>query len=427
MMQPERGFLPLFRNRPFLFLWAAQALALTAANGIQFVQIVLIEKLTRSSVQIALVIMAFSLPAVFFSPVAGVLVDRFPKTWIMVATNALRTTIALGYIFVLILFPGGAYLLLAIYFLTFLMSATGQFFVPAEAATIPFLVGGDRLLAANALFNLTLIATQLAGLIIVAPLLVKILGVTNAFLAVALMYLLSTVFVAFIPRDNPNPPKNSQATAMRRAWEEIQEGWRFLTSHPPISLAVVQSSMVITLIMIMALLAPGFATRVLHMAPEDAIVVFAPAGIGVFVATVLVGRFGHLTSRQVLTNGGLSALGLTLLALTWVAGQPDSSFFPKVSLISALSFLLGSEMAIINIPAQTLLQERSPKEMRGRILALYFMVANLVGIPPMLTVGAAADRFGILPVMAFVALVVILLSAMSIWRTWAHREPIREE
>lgn len=423
MVESKRGFLPLFRNRHFMLLWAAQAVALTAQNGIQFVQIVLIEKLTRSSIQIALIILAFSLPSVLLSPVAGVIVDRLPKNWVMVVSNALRTITVLGYLFVLGVFPGGAYLLAAIYVLTFLSSAIGQFFVPAEAAAIPLLVGGERLLTANALFNLTLIATQVAGLVIVAPLLVKIFGITNSFVLIALMYLLSTLMLAFIPRDVPQPGNSSDATALRRAWEEIKESWHFVTSHQPVYWAMIQSSLVMSLVMIMALLAPGFATRVLNLAAEDAIVVFAPAGIGVIITTLLVGRFGHLLPRHILTNGGLIALSLTLLVLTLVARQatlyPD---FPAVPLVSILSFILGAEMAVVTIPAQTLVQERTPSQMRGRVLALYFMFANLIGIPPMLTIGAAADSFGILPVMGFVALAILALTAAGVWRSWRYHK-----
>ncbi|MBI2845674.1 MAG: MFS transporter [Chloroflexi bacterium] len=424
MVEAQKGFLPLFRNRNFMLLWSAQAVALTAYHGIQFVQIVLIEKLTRSSIQIAIMILAFTLPAVFFSPLAGVVVDRLPKAWVLVASNALRTVIVLGYILALRVLPEGLYLLLAIYILTFLASAIGQFFVPAEVAALPLVVGkGHKLLSANALFNLTLIVTQMAGLVILAPLAVKILGVPRSFLVIGVMYLLATLLVFFIPRDVPRPRKNSQARAIRRVWEEIMESWRFVTSHHPVYLAILQSSLVITLILIMALLAPGFATRVLHLPAEDAVLVFAPAGIGVFLTIILMGRFGHLVPRQVLTNGGLLALALTLLILTWVSGRAARSpDFPVITMVSLLSFFLGAEMAAVNIPAQTLVQERTPEEMRGRVLALYFMFANGIGILPMLTIGAAADTFGILPVMAFVATIVLLLAVASAWRSWRYHK-----
>lgn len=424
MEKTPQGFSALFRNRHFMLLWGAQAVALTASNGIQFVQIVLIEKLTRSSIQIALMILAFTLPAVFLSPVAGVVVDRLPKAWVLVVSNALRTVTVLGYIVVLGVLPEGLYLLLAIYILTFIASAIGQFFVPAEVAAIPLVVGrGQKLLSANALFNLTLIATQMAGLVILAPLIVKLLGVAQSFLVIGLMYLIATLLVFFIPRDVPRPHRNSQARAIRRGWEDIMESWRFVTSHHSVYLAILQSSLVITLILIMALLAPGFATRVLNLAAEDAILVFAPAGIGVFLTIILVGRFGHLLPRQVLTNGGLLAMALTLLVLTWVSGQATRSpDFPVITIVSLLSFILGAEMAVINIPAQTLLQELTPEEMRGRVLALYFMFANGIGILPMLTVGAAADRFGILPVMAFVAISVLVLAVASAWRSWRYHK-----
>ena len=42
----RQGFAAVLRNRHFLRVWIAQCLALTAQNGIHFVQMVLIESLT---------------------------------------------------------------------------------------------------------------------------------------------------------------------------------------------------------------------------------------------------------------------------------------------------------------------------------------------------------------------------------------------
>jgi MFS-type transporter involved in bile tolerance (Atg22 family) len=86
----NRGFSNVLNNRNFLFLWAAQILSQTAMNGIHFTQMVLIEELTRSSAQLGIVILAWSLPAVLFSAVAGVVVDRFPNKWVLVTSNVLR-------------------------------------------------------------------------------------------------------------------------------------------------------------------------------------------------------------------------------------------------------------------------------------------------------------------------------------------------
>ena len=424
----EEGFGAVIRKRHFLLLWTAQAFSQTAQNGIHFVQMVLIEKLTHSTSHMAVIILAFTLHGVLFSSLAGVAVDRLSHKVVLVGSNALRVLTVSSYIFFLYTLRGG-YLLLALYLLTFVSSAIGQFFSPAEAATIPLLVGEKGLLSANALFNLTLISSQVVGLIILAPLAVKLLGIDHSFVLIAVMYLAATVLVSLLPRDAPKLKRNYRLSPLVEAWEEIQEGWRFVVSRRPIFLAISQLALVATLLLTLAMLAPGFAARVLHLTPEDAIYVFAPAGLGLFLATILVGRYGHHFRRESLSNTGLLTLGLTLMGLTFVAGRMGSfSLISPLTVISTLAFLMGAEIAMITVPAQTVMQERSPAEIRGRVIAFYFMTSNLVAIPPMLFIGVVADQIGrllgdpskgILSVMVFLALVVILVAGASVWRT--HR------
>ena len=430
----EEGFGPVIRNRHFLLLWVAQAISQTAQNGIHFVQMVLIEKLTGSTSHMAVIILAFSLPGVLFSALAGIAVDRLSNKVVMMASNALRVITVSGYILFLYTLRGG-YLLLALYVLTFVSSAIGQFFSPAQAATIPLLVGEKRLLSANALFNLTHITTQVVGLIILAPLGVKLLGIDYTFVLIAVMYLAATALVSLLPRDAPRLERNSQLSPLEEAWEEMQEGWRFVISQRPIFVAISQLTLVATLFLTLAMLAPGFAARVLHLAPEDAIYVFSPAGLGLLLATILVGRYGHQFRRENLSNTGLLTLGLTLMGLTFVAGRMGAfSLISPLTVISILAFIMGAGVAMITVPAQTVMQERSPAEVRGRVISFYFMSSNLVAIPPMLFIGVVADQIGrllgdpskgILSVMVFLALVVLFVAGVSMWRT--HRLSSRGE
>src|SRR5438270_2257398 len=90
MSASSRGFGAVLRNRQFLLLWMAQAFSQVAQNGANLVQIVLIETLTHSSGQVALMVLAFSLPAALLSILAGLVVDRVSNRLILFASNILR-------------------------------------------------------------------------------------------------------------------------------------------------------------------------------------------------------------------------------------------------------------------------------------------------------------------------------------------------
>jgi len=421
MMIQDRTFATVVKNRNFFVLWMAQILSQTAQNGIHFVQIILIETLTRSTAHMAVMILSFSLPAVILSSIAGIAVDRLSNKLVMLGSNAIRVLTVAAYIVVLDRL-GGWSLLLVIYAVTFISSAVGQFFAPAEATTIPMLVGEERLLTANALFNLTLIGTQVVGLVIVAPLTVKILGIKGSFATVAVMYLLASLLLSRIPRDKPRLVVKAGASMLKTAWEELREGWRYVASKRSILIALSQLTMTTTLLLMMAMIAPGYSTRVLGMLPEDAIFVFAPAGVGMLANTFLVGRFGYRFRREVMSSVGFSAMVVTLLGFG-LAGfdLPLWAVIPKVPAIMALSLTLGAEISMVVIPAETLLQEKSPPELRGRVIAVYFLLANLVAIPIMLMVGTMADRIGIPQVVMGVVFCLTIIAAVTTHQAFGFR------
>jgi MFS family permease len=414
MMIQDRTFSAVVKNRDFFVLWMAQIFSQTAQNGIHFVQIVLIETLTGSTVHMAVMILSFSLPAVILSSVAGIVVDRFSNKVVMLASNGIRVLTVATYIVVLDRL-GGWSLLLVIYAVTFISSAIGQFFSPAEATTIPLLVGEERLLTANSLFNLTLISTQVVGLVLVAPLTVKVLGIKGAFGTVGLMYLVASLLLSRIPRDKPRLVVQRGASMVKTAWGQLREGWRYVASRRSILIALSQLTMPTTLLLIMAMLATGYSTRVLGMLPEDAIFVFAPAGVGMLANAFLVGRFGYRFRREVMSSVGFSAMVGTVFGFG-LAGFDLSIWaaIPKVPFIMALSLTLGAEICLVAIPSETLLQEKSPPELRGRVMAVYFLLANVVAIPVMLAVGTMADQIGIAQViMGVVFCLMIVASATS--------------
>jgi len=86
------------------------------------------------------------LPAVLFSALAGVFVDRLDRRLVLIFTNLLR-----GAAFVAMFFVGDH--LGLIYLLNIAVSTITVFFAPAEAAMIPMLVPRRQLLSANGILH----------------------------------------------------------------------------------------------------------------------------------------------------------------------------------------------------------------------------------------------------------------------------------
>ena len=435
-----RGYASVLRNRYFLALWMAQILSNTALNGAFFLQVILIEEITGSSAQLSAVTIAFSLPAILLSALAGLVVDRVSKKYILFASNALRviTGVILAILasFLLTNKLNATVFLVEIYILVFLTSAIGQFFAPAEGATIPLLVRSENLLPANSLFTITFTASQILGLVILAPLGVKLLGIVGALWAATAMYLGATILVALLPRDRTLRASTIDGvSALRRAWNEIREGWHFAITHRTILIALLQLALVSALTMMMVVLGPGYAVRVLGLSAEDATYVFWPAGAGMLLASIAIGRYGHRVPRTLLSSIGMFGMGLALAGLAWAGGgggpfdRPLFRAYPELVIstaasIMAFALLVGMAMALINIPAQTVVQEESNDTVRGRVLAVQFTLGNALGILPVLFIGNLADVYGIPRVTLVIAIVIILLAILNfVWSGSPNRLP----
>ena len=134
--QRSASFRRVLKNRNFVLLWRASLFRSTILNAANFGIIVLVNDLTHSVVMAGLAIIAFTLPALPFSAIAGVIVDRLNKRLVLWVSNILRmVTMSL---IVLSLWTNRSDLW-PIYILTFMTSLIGQFFTPAEGAAIPLI------------------------------------------------------------------------------------------------------------------------------------------------------------------------------------------------------------------------------------------------------------------------------------------------
>lgn len=428
-MTEARGYLGVLKNRNFLALWLAQIISLIALNSSLFVTLFLIEIATQSTAQDAAVIAAFSLPAVFLAAIAGIIVDRVSKKNMLVVSNGLRV---FSQFLLTLLAAWGlgkqidtAVFVSLTYIVLFFSSAVGQFFAPAEGATIPLLVGREGLFAANSLFTLTVVATQVAAVIIIVPITIKTLGIVSTFLLFTVFYAVATGLVSLLPRD-PVPKRSAlSATSLaKRAWTDLAEGWGFGLSKPPILLGILQISLVTALVYVVAAIGPGYAARVLGLATEDAIFVFSPAGLGIVLASLLVVRYGQRFARHILPIAGTILMGAAFVVLGFVgvvggsAKAPISLIHPDLTvsattLVTVTAFFAGIALALILIPAQTAVQEGALDENRGRVLTVQFTLANALGVVPLLTIGGLADIFGIPNVTIAVGLVLVLLAILN--------------
>jgi MFS family permease len=419
----------IWRNRDFLLLWLAQAISQTAQNAIWYGIVVQVQRLSNSSTQLSLAVLTLIIPSVIFGVLAGVYVDRWDKRTVLIATNLIRGGIAFSYA----AFGVFAALPLSLLFLiNFVFSTVGQFFAPAETSMIPSVVGRPRLLQANSLFHLTFTASQLAGLVVLGPLLAKLVGVDGLFVGMAAAIVVCGGLVWPLPRTggehDPTVP-SSEREAIRGVWQDVRDIWHFVFRDRIVALAMVQWTIGAILGLVVATLVPGFAQRLLHVRVEDVVFVMAPAGVGMVAGTAVLNRWHDRIEKHFLTNLGLGAVagclslvgGLAVVTSILTAGNPPLIELPGLGMVSvlvpaimALALVAGLGFVSIMVPTQTFLQERAPVELRGRVFAVQLMLSNLASIVPLLLLGGLADLIGVDKTLVLIGVLIAAATGISV-------------
>ncbi|HEY4845272.1 MAG TPA: MFS transporter, partial [Candidatus Dormibacteraeota bacterium] len=180
LILPRPGFRTVLANRDFRLIWSAQVASQLADKFLMFALLILTYSISHASTHGAALFLAYTFPSVFLSPLAGVYADRHDKKRLMFFTNAIR-----GALILLIplsqVTPYFEHVTWHFFVIIFLFAAVGQIFAPAEAASIPFIVGTEELMTATSMFTSTVIVTLLIA-VPLSTLAVRFLGTDSPYL-----------------------------------------------------------------------------------------------------------------------------------------------------------------------------------------------------------------------------------------------------
>ncbi|MGH2518635.1 MAG: MFS transporter, partial [Chloroflexota bacterium] len=339
---------------------------------------------------------------------------------ILLWTNVLRGVATLGFV-------AFGHTLFAIFGILFVSSVINQLFSPAESASIPMLVKREQLLNANSLFNITFNGAIFVGFVIIAPAVIKFAGLRVVFFVTVAMYLAAAGLCGVLPArmgrlrpvETAEGPWSSGHPG--QMLDEIRDGLAYIFARKELVTAIIQLTLIQTLLLIMGEMAPGFTARVLNLTAADTAYVFLPLGLGLMLGIVTLNRVTRLVPKELLTRISVFAIGL----LTFGVGisPPLSRLGAKIAskvsdelqaanwLIALDLFLLliiGFAFAYVVVPAQTQLQELTEDDNRGRVFSIQLMLASAFMIIPLLFFGSLADAFGITQVLAGMGILIAI-------------------
>ncbi len=413
---PERGFLPVFRNRQFLVLWSGQVFSQLADKIYLVLAIALIASDYQSAGDkigpwVSATMIAFTIPAVLFGSLAGVYVDRWPKKIALVLTNLLRGGLVLGLPLFLWLtrdqpalwgIPAGFGALLAV---TFLVSTLTQFFAPAEQTALPLLVRQRNLLAANSLYTTTTMALLIVGFAIGEPLLALAarwatqLGFTDDIgktLLVGGSYAIAGLILLLL---KTGETQAGRSQAENHVLEDIWDGIKYLRKHRRVRNALIQLTILFSVLAALAVLAVPLTASIPGLKAEQFGFLLAAAGIGLGCGAAVVGHWGSHLSRARWSLYGSAGTATALVALALVGNR----LWPALG----VTLMFGGFAALLVVPMQTTIQAETPEAMRGKIFGLQNNAVNIALSLPLALAGVAETIWGLSAVLLALAAIVV--------------------
>ena len=401
--------LSVLKNVHLFRLSAAQFTSIAATYAIFFSSVVLIEEITHSSTLMGVMMFSISLPGFIFGMLAGVWVDRYDRRRVLLVSNALGLLTTLAFTAGTRWLRSDPLLLLAIFVCNFLLSALIQLTASARDAVLPRTVGDDQLLAANSIVQVALICAQGAGTVVLAPVLLHAGGAPTVGVVGLLLFTLAAWAYSRLPDRIGRLLDNVQGARRGVAWEELRAGWRFIVGKPVVRSSIAYLVLMSGVILVIMTLVPGLVSRAWDFPIEQMPLLAVPGGLGFGLGVVLLGRLGSRFEEEDWLRAGLFTLGVGLAVIPLIRA---------LSGISLLLFLLiavcsGAGAAMVVIPARTLVQERTPDPMRGRVISTQLFLSNALSMAPLPILGGLADLFGVQRMFTFLGLFLVIAAVLS--------------
>lgn len=356
--------------------------------------------LTGSAVSVAALIASQEIPFFLMSPVGGILADRLDRRRLMVACDAVRAVLCLGFMFV-----QDAGTIWAAYLLLATISSFSAAFQPASSASFPNLVEPRDLGPANALFG-SLWGTMLAVGAALGGIVAATLGRETAFLIDAGTFAASGVLIARIRRPFAEARGEEPEIHMIRATVETVRFAR--RDHRVLALLGVKAGFgiaagVLVLISVLA--------KEVYDAGEVGIgILMSARGVGALIGPFLGHRLAGPEDRRLFTAIGL-ALAVFGLGYVLVGLMPALVLAAPAVAVAHLGG--GAQWMLSSYGLQRIV----PDHIRGRIFAFDAALITLTLTISALITGWTAERFGARPTAVALGLVAIAWAGAWTWLT----------
>ena len=422
----------LWRQRPFRMLSYTRFSSRVAQNALNFGLVLLISNETGKAFLSSLLVLALVVPSTVTGLAAGWAADAFPKRLLVVLGH-------LGRAGVCILFIQGSGNLFSYYAAAVGLVTFGQFASAAEGAIQPAIIQRVDLTRANAISQAVGGAAQVVGLGVLTPLVLRVFGSPELLFAICAGLFVVAAFNAVLIGSTRSHDRQEVGSRAAHTGPWYTAGWHAMRQDPAVMHAAIELTLISAVLIILGGLIPKYIGDTLGLPVDVGAIVLLPAAGGVVLGLRVASYLSHRVPHAALTTAGFLTFVGGLLLLTFV--NQEASFLGGYGLFGFLNRInigsfdgggllamilmlpLGFAFASVNVSGQTLLNDRVPLSLQGRVQSTQAAMAGVASSLPVLIAGGASDVIGVTPVMALVALLTGALAIANI-RPRAEAAPV---
>ena len=223
----------LQRNRNYRYTWAGQIVSEVGDHFNNVAVLSLAVQETHSGAVIATLMLSRAVPAIVAGPLAGVVLDRFDRQRVMIASDLVRGVIALGFILAI-----GYKQTWLLYLLSALLMIASPFFTSGRSAILPSIATDDELHTANSLTQTTSWLTLALGAYFGGTAVARF-GYQLAFVFNSLSFFFSAFCIANLRSASGHfraagrdASEDLNEAHIARPWHEYREGLGYMAKTP---------------------------------------------------------------------------------------------------------------------------------------------------------------------------------------------------
>src|SRR5204862_2968091 len=323
--------------------------------------------LTTSAFMLGLVNLCAGLPMLALTMVGGSAADKFDKRKILLITQYIQIVLAVS---IGLLIWSGKIQMWHIFVFAAILGVSNSFEMPTLSALVPELVNRDEIQGAISLDRSVFHGSRMVGFSL-AGILIKAWGMASAFFVNALSFVALIIAILSLP-----PRRRGSAEEEEKRASGIKEGFRYIAKdRPSLAMVMLIATQSVCIFPIITVMMPLYGRLVLHLGADQVGLLMGASAIGSVVGSLFLIGLPRDKRVPLMMINAAAVTG----AIFGLSRAP--SFYVATGLMIINSLGLATNFGLCS----TIVQERAPDYLRGRVSAVFML--SFVGMVPFAALG----------------------------------------